>query len=127
MKIIYFLLIITLFEIDNVSAVKVADACHNEYLDPFKTIVSTIIDIIKIGVPIILIVLGMIDMAKAVATQKDEKIKEGQKNLLSRLLTGAVVFFIVAIVQLLVNIIGDNIVDDTIWDCVEGFINGTVG
>ena len=46
---------------------------------------------------------------------------------MSRLLTGAVVFFIVAIVQLLVNIIGDNIVDDTIWDCVEGFINGTVG
>ena len=74
--------------------------------DSLFNIVATIVTIIKIGVPIILIVLGMIDMGKAVASQKDDKIKAGQKILISRLITGGIVFFIVAIVQMLVSIIG---------------------
>ena len=43
------------------------------------SIIRIIVNIIKIGVPIILIILGMIDMGKAVASQKDDEIKKGQK------------------------------------------------
>lgn len=85
-------------------------------------ILSTIINLIKIGVPIILIVLGMIDMGKAVASQKEDKIKAGQKNLISRLITGFIVFFIVAIVQLLVGIIESSVGSTSIWSCVCKFV-----
>lgn len=70
------------------------------------SIVSTIVTLIKVVVPIILIILGMIDMAKAVASQKDDEIKKGQKTLLSRCIAAGIVFFVVAIVQLLVSIVG---------------------
>ena len=106
MKLIYFLLFICLFGVGSVSAADMTTGiCDNEYLQPFINIVSTIVNLIKIGVPIILIVLGMIDMGKAVASQKDDKIKAGQKILISRCITAGIVFFVVAIVQLMMSII----------------------
>ena len=69
------------------------------------SIIRIIVNIIKIGVPIILIILGMIDMGKAVASQKEDEIKKGQKILISRCITAGIVFFVVAIVQLMMSII----------------------
>ena len=88
-----------------------------------SSIVSTVVNLIKIGVPVILIILGMIDMGKAVATQKEEEIKKGQKTLMSRCIAAAIVFFVVAIVQLLVSVITK--ADDSagsVWDCVCEFV-----
>lgn len=86
-------------------------------------LISTTVTLIKVGVPIILIVLGMIDMGKAVASQKEEEIKKGQKILLSRCIAAAIVFFVVAIVQLLLSIISTSVDDksddkNSIWYCV---------
>ena len=84
--------------------------------DSILDIIRAVVNIIKIGVPVILIVLGMIDMGKAVASQKEEDIKKGQKVLLSRCIAAGIVFFVVAIVQLLLNIISSD--DKDIWKCV---------
>ena len=89
-------------------------------------IIVTVINLIKIGVPVILIILGMIDMGKAVATQKEEEIKKGQKTLMSRCIAAAIVFFVVAIVQLLLNIIvgdGSDTDNKNILDCFDAIIN----
>ena len=88
-------------------------------------IVSTIVTLIKIGVPIILIVLGMIDMGKAVASQKEDEIKKGQKILLSRCIAAGITFFVVAIVQLLFSIINGSTEGNPTWDCINQFVNGT--
>lgn len=123
MKFIYFLLFVSLFGVGSVNAADMTTGiCNNEYLQPFINIVSTIVNLIKIGVPIILIVLGMIDMGKAVASQKDDKIKAGQKILISRLITGGIVFFIVAIVQMLVSIIEGATGKSEIMNCVCKFV-----
>ena len=55
-------------------------------------LISTIVTLIKIAVPIILIILGMLDMGKAVASQKEDEIKKGQKTLISRCIAAAIVF-----------------------------------
>ena len=123
MKYIYLLLFVCLFGINNVAADTVGEFCNNENLIPFIQIVSIIINAIKIGVPIILIVLGMIDMGKAVASQKEDDIKKGQKTLLSRCLNAGIVFFIIAIVQLIMNIL-NNVTGDSVWDCVCKFVGG---
>lgn len=89
------------------------------------TIVSTVINLIKIGVPIILIVMGMMDLGKAVMAQKEDEIKKGQQTFIKRLIAAAVVFFVVAIVQLLFSILAT--ADDSntgIWSCVECFVSG---
>ncbi len=82
------------------------------------SIVGAVVNIIKIGVPIILIVLGMIDMGKAVASQKEDEIKKGQKTLISRVIAAAIVFFVVAIVQLMLSIVSGATNDTSIWTCV---------
>ena len=82
------------------------------------SIVGAVVNIIKIGVPIILIVLGMIDMGKAVASQKEDEIKKGQKTLISRVIAAAIVFFVVAIVQLMLSIVSGATNDTNIWTCI---------
>ena len=64
---------------------------------------------------------GMIDMFKAVASQKPDEIKKGQKTLISRIVNGAIVFFVVAIVQLIVNIIKGRSKFATTFSCFFKF------
>jgi len=42
---------------------------------------ATIYDVLKIATPIIVIVTGMIDLLKAVTSQKEDEIKKNNKNL----------------------------------------------
>jgi len=118
-----FILIILLFlSFNNVYAADINTFCNSSSIVPFTKIISLLVNGIKIVVPIILIILGMIDMLKAVSSQKEDEIKKGQKILISRILSGALVFFVVAIVQLVVNIITTNTGDSGIWDCVCKFV-----
>lgn len=55
-------------------------------------VVSTIITGIKIVVPILLIIWGMLDFAKSVVAKKEEDIKKYQKAFVSRLISALVVF-----------------------------------
>lgn len=88
------------------------------------SVVSTVVTIIQIGVPIVLIVLGMLDLFKAVISQKEEDIKKNQQLFLKRLLAAAIVFFIVFIVQLLVSLVSGATGDDeSVWSCIECFVN----
>ena len=91
------------------------------------TLVGTVVNLIKIVVPIILIILGMLDMGKAVASQKEDEIKKGQKTLMSRCIAAGIVFFVFAIVQLLFNIVGaDESNKDSMWNCISRFVTGNV-
>ena len=56
MKFIYLILFICLFGINNVSADTASDFCNNENLISLINIVSAIINLIKIGVSVILVV-----------------------------------------------------------------------
>lgn len=85
--------------------------------------VSTIITLIKIAVPILLIIFGMLDLGKAVMAQKEDEIKKGQQTFIKRLIAAAIVFFIFVVVQLVVGIIAGDDKDD-ITNCLNCFING---
>ena len=95
-------------------------------------VVSTIITGIKIVVPILLIIWGMLDFAKSVVAKKEEDIKKYQKAFVSRLISALVVFLIIFVVQIAVNLVSS--VEDTtneegttvsdIWSCSKKFING---
>lgn len=95
-------------------------------------VVSTIITGIKIVVPILLIIWGMLDFAKSVVAKKEEDIKKYQKAFVSRLISALIVFLIIFIVQLAVNLVSgveDSVNSDgttvsDIWSCSKKFING---
>ncbi len=87
------------------------------------TIFSTLITAIQILVPVILIVMGSIDLAKAVMAGKEDDIKKNQSIFFNRLVTGIVVFLIVAFVKLFIGIVAPNDVNESMWNCVDCLIN----
>ncbi len=118
----YLVVFIILFTTNRVHAATYVDCGSVKHL-PYKVlqISNTVINIMQIAVPIILILLGSIDFVKAVSSQKEDDIKKAQGMFIKRLILGALVFFIVVIVKLLLSAIGAN--DDGIWGCVECFVN----
>lgn len=86
------------------------------------TFIHNIIVLLKIAVPIVLIVLGMIDFFKSVAAGKEDEIKKGQQVFIKRLISGALVFFVVTIVQLVMGIVSKE--DDSFWNCANQIMNG---
>ena len=84
----------------------VEDFCTNPDMGTVLRIVGIVVWGIKVVVPIILIVVGMLDLAKAV-TEKDEgKIKEAQQKLIKRSIAAVLVFLVVTFVSLLMGLIG---------------------
>ncbi len=86
-------------------------------------IVSTVYNIIKVVVPIVIIIFGMLDLLKAVMAQKEDEIKKGQHIFIKRLLTGAIVFFVFIIVQLAVGLVSSGTENADIMSCMNCFLN----
>lgn len=82
-------------------------------------VVSTIITIIQIVVPILLIIFGMLDLAKGVMAQKEDEIKKGQQTFIKRLIAAAIVFFVITITKMLVSFL------DGETGCISCFVDGT--
>ena len=89
---------------------------------PYKVLELSnfVVDVMQVAVPVILVLMGTVDLVKAVASQKEDEIKKAQGIFIKRLIMGALVFFVVVIVKLLVSVIGNT---DGIWGCVECFID----
>ena len=73
----------------------------------------------------------MIDFAKAIIGQDEDKIKAGQKTFIKRLIAAVIVFLIVTIVQLAINLAasigGEGNDSGTAWSCAKELINGEPG
>ena len=94
---IYFLLLFY-WKIDIVFASSELDACSDVGVLQTFRILDTVIKIIKILVPIILIVLAAIELAKAVLSANDNEINDCIHKLGDRLIIGVVIFFVPTIV-----------------------------
>lgn len=91
---------------------------------------SFVVSLIKIGIPILLIIFGMLDLGKAVMSNDEKEMKGAQSKLIKRCLYAVLVFFVVAIVQFLVGVLAKsdnndtNINKNSITDCIDCFVNG---
>ena len=84
--------------------------------------ISNIIDIIKVATPIILIIMGMIDFAKATVSNDEKNMKESQKRFIRRVIGGIVVFLVVVIIQLIFNLLGTKNTSE-MASCINCFVN----
>ena len=87
-----------------------------------------LIPLIQIGIPIILIILGMFDLGKAVMASKEDEIKSAQKLLIKRAVYAVAIFFVVLIVQVVFGLLsttgdseiyGDSMNWKTCWDAAR--------
>lgn len=91
------------------------------------SITVALINVIKIGIPIILIFLGMLDLGKAVMSNEEKEMKTAQSRLIKRVVYAILVFLIVAIVQLVVGVLSESGAADgnSINSCISCFVSNT--
>ena len=101
-------------------------SCGNGMLKniPYRItkIISTIITVIQVGVPVLLIIFGMLDFAKGIVAQKEDEITKGRKTFITRLITAILVFFVIFIVKVAVRFVADTD-SANIINCVNCFIS----
>lgn len=95
--------------------------CENTTMKDVMALVKLIMNIICIIVPIVMIIMGTIDLFKAVTAGKDDEIKKKQQTLIKRIIAGVIVFLVPTIVSLLTGLIGVEEWKDC-WNATGGSI-----
>lgn len=67
-------------------------------------LIGTVVTIFKIVIPVLIIIMGSIDLGKAVVSSDDKAIKSATGTLIKRIIIGVVIFFIPTIVKALFNL-----------------------
>lgn len=85
--------------------------------------IHNIITTLKILVPVLLVIFGMLDFGKGIISSKEEEIKKGQNTFIKRLIAALFVFLMINFSQLIVGIV-DRETDGDIWTCANQIMNG---
>ena len=128
---ILFVILSTIF-IDNIGAetynnyVSGITSCGGGLIKRIPTIIPKVIsifyNIIQIAVPIVLVVMGSLDLLKNITAGKEDEIKKGQNLFIKRLIYAALIFVVFIIVKLLISVVADNSASK-IMECAECFIS----
>ena len=95
-------LILTIFI--GIKFVSAADmSCSELFGDDIIDLVKEILEYPRIIVPILVILLGMIDFGKAVIASKEDEMKKAQSTFIKRVIIGIFIFFVPAIVEILME------------------------
>lgn len=101
-------------------------SCGDDLLNDLPSVVPQVVHIIylivQILIPILIVIFGSLDLVKGVYAQKEDEIKKGQQVFIKRLITGAIVFFVFAIVRLVISFAADSS-SARILDCASCIIN----
>lgn len=91
------------------------------------SITVLLVNAIKIAIPVILIVMGMIDLSKAVMSNDEKEMKSSQTRLIKRVIYAILVFLVVSIVQLLFSALSNTGATDSnnISSCISCFVSNT--
>lgn len=79
---------------------------------------------IQIIVPILLIIFGMIELAKAITAQKEDEIKKAQSGLMKKAIVAVIIFLVFSLVKFVFNFANSSSDKQNIWTCISDVING---
>ena len=78
----------------------------DDILPIVKFLKHGVLPIIQIGIPIILIIMGSVDLGKAVLSSDDKEIKGAVNKLVKRAIAAVAVFFVATIVTIIMGMFG---------------------
>lgn len=108
---------------DNNDNLDLENFCQGSVQGVFTTL-GWVFFILKILIPIILIIFGSIDFAKAVISSKDDEIKKSAKTLATRAIAGVIIFFIPTLLSFIVSLIDkENVYNGTFTNCTQCMLN----
>ena len=77
-------------------------------LKPIMTLVGYVIFGIKVVVPVILILVGMMELARAIIEKDDSQIKKAQSSMIKKVVAAVCVYLVITIVGLVMNLLGQD-------------------
>ena len=84
------------------------DGCGG--LRPIVAILKNgVFPIVQIGIPILLIGFGTIDLGKAVISSDDKEVKQAQSRLIKRCIYAVAIFFITTLVSILMGLVSKGV------------------
>lgn len=86
---------------------------------------SYAVTLLKIVTPVILIIMGMVQLIKAIASQKEDEIKKYQSSLVKKVIIAVMIFFVISIVQFVISKAADSSESGSLRSCMQCFLNGT--
>lgn len=78
--------------------------------DSIAYLVDSALKYVRIIVPILVILLGSLDLAKAVIASKEDEMKKAQTTFIKRIILGVVVFFVPVLVDIIMQF------SDIVWE-----------
>ena len=88
-------------------------------------ITSFIYGFLKIGGPVLLIILGAVDLGKAIVATDESGIQKAKKKLVNKFVAAASIFLVFSIVQMIVSIVGGgDYVQQVEGNCLYYLLNG---
>lgn len=79
-------------------------SCEDLITPELKKQIKRILTYVRIIVPILVIVLGMTDFARAMLAGKEEEMKKAQTTFFYRLIIAAAIFLVPSIIELLLDL-----------------------
>lgn len=101
----------------NLFQIGAIDSCGG-LLPIVRVIRKGVFPLVQLFIPIILIILGTIDLGKAVIASDDKEVKAAQGRLIKRFIYAALIFFVTTLVSVLMDLVskgGDYAGDTTSW------------
>ena len=88
-------------------------------------ITSFIYGFLKICGPVLLIILGAIDLGKAIVATDESGIKKAEKKLINKFVAAACIFLVFSVIQMIVSIVGgEGYIQQTEGNCLYYLLNG---
>ena len=84
---------------------------------PIVGFIKGVFTLIQFAIPLGLIVMGAWDLGKAVFSSDDKEIKAATGKLIKRAIAAVAVFFLVLIVNVILDMVADNSEEGTVINC----------
>ena len=126
-RIMMLVMLMLLIKIEPVSAMKVVN-CGGLNEVPYVPLrfVGRVINIIKVVTPIVLIIMGMVDMARATTANSEKDMDASRKRFMKRIVYAVMVFFVISLVQLLFSILQTSVFknENNLLGCMTCVLGG---
>lgn len=98
----------------NLFQIGALDACGG-LLPVVRVLRKGVMPLVQIFIPILLIVLGTVDLGKAVISSDEKAVKSAQSMLIKRCIYAAAIFFVTTIVSVVMNIVSNGADGTSDW------------
>lgn len=86
---------------------------------------ANIIQFVQLMVPVAIILVGMIELFKAVIASDENKMAESKNALIRKIISGILIYLVIAVVQFAFSAIPNfNDTDVDVFECMANFISG---